>query len=95
MVLIYKENDATLAYVLDNQNRNILTGPERLDLHAIYIFQNDGRLYIIGEEGKKRYIKKEFSGRHFEKWEAGKERAKANRKKYEKYNGGRPLLPGD
>ena len=95
MVLIYKENDESPAYVLDNQNPNLLTGPERRDLHAIYVFQNDGRLYIIGDDGGKRYIRKEFTGRHFEKWEAGKERARENRRKYEKYNGGRPLIPGD
>ena len=94
MVLIFKENDVSPVYVLDNQNPKILTGPERSDLHAIYVFQNDGRLYIIGEDGEKRYIKKKFSDRHFEKWEAGKKRAKENRKKYEKYNRGRPLIPG-
>jgi len=95
MVLIYKENDASPVYVLDNQVPEVLTGPERRDLTAIYIFQNDGRLYIIGDDGKKRFVKKEFTGRKFEKWATAKERAKENRKKYEKYNGGRPLFPGD
>jgi len=95
MVLLYKENDTTPAYVLDNQVPDVMTGPKRGDLLAIYVFQNDGRLYIIGDDGKKRYVKKEFTGRKFEKWATAKERAKANRKKYEKYNGGRPLFPGD
>jgi predicted transglutaminase-like cysteine proteinase len=95
MVLIYKENKDTPVYVLDNQVPEVLTGPERRDLQAIYIFQNDGRLYIIGDDGKKRYVKKEFEGRKFEKWATAKERALENRKKYEKYNGGRPLFPGD
>ena len=95
MVLIYKQDDATPAYVLDNQVPEILTGPERRDLLAIYIFQNDGRLYVIGDDGEKRYVKKEFTGRRFEKWATAKERARQNRKKYEKYNGGRPLFPND
>jgi len=95
MVLIYKENDTSPAYVLDNQVPDVLTGPERRDLLAIYVFQNDGRLYIIGDDGEKRYVKKEFEGRKFEKWTTAKERARENREKYKQYNGGRPLLPGD
>jgi predicted transglutaminase-like cysteine proteinase len=95
MVLIYKENDTSPAYVLDNQVPEVLTGPERRDLLAIYVFQNDGKLYVISDDGKKRSVKKEFSGRRFEKWATAKERAKENRKKYQKYNGGRPLFPGD
>jgi predicted transglutaminase-like cysteine proteinase len=93
MVLIYRENENSLVYVLDNQNPEVLTGPERRDLTAIYIFQGDGRLYLIGDDGNKRYLKQEFKGRRFEKWITGKERARENRKKYEKYNGGRPLFP--
>ena len=95
MVLVYKENDKSPLYVLDNQNPNVLTGPERRDPQAIYVFQNDGKLYIIGDDGKKRSVKKEFTGRRFEKWATAKERARENRKKYEKYNGGRPLFPND
>ena len=95
MVLVYKENEKSPLYVLDNQNPNVLTGPERRDLQAIYVFQNDGKLYIIGDDGKKRSVKKEFTGRRFEKWATAKERARENRKKYEKYNGGRPLFPND
>ena len=95
MVLVYKENDKSPLYVLDNQNPNVLTGPERRDLQAIYVFQNDGKLYIIGDDGKKRSVKKEFTGRRFEKWATAKERARENRKKYEKYNKGRPLFPND
>lgn len=93
MVLIYRENERSPVYVLDNLNPEVLTGPERRDLTAIYIFQNDGRLYIIGDDGNRRYLKQEFTGRRFEKWITGKERARKNRKKYEKYNGGRPLFP--
>jgi predicted transglutaminase-like cysteine proteinase len=95
MVLVFKEKDDSPLYVLDNQNPDVLTGQERRDLLAIYIFQNDGRLYIIGDDGKKRYVKKKFTGRRFEKWASAKERARENRKKYEQYNNGRPLLPGD
>ena len=93
MVLIYREDESSPVYVLDNEIPKVLTGPERQDLTAIYIFQNDGRLYIIGDDGKKRYVKQEFTGRRFEKWTTGKERARENRKKYEKYNGNRPLFP--
>ena len=92
LVLIYRENDTSLVYVLDNQVSEILAGPERRDLTAIYIFTNDGRLFLIGDDGEKRYVKNEFANRNFEKWNKGKERANKNRKMYEKYNGGRPLF---
>ena len=95
MVLIFKENDTSPVYVLDNKVSDVLTGPERRDLTAIYIFNNDGRLYIIGDDGKKRFVKKELKGRKLEKWITAKARAKENRKKYEKYNGGRPLFQND
>ena len=95
MVLIFKENADSPIFVLDNQNPNVMTGPERRDLLAIYVFQNDGRLYVIGNEGEKRFVKKEFKGRRFEKWATAKERARENRKKYEKYNNGKPLFPND
>ena len=95
MVLVFKENDDSPLYVLDNQNPDVLPGPERQDLLAIYVFQNDGKLYIIDNKGGKRSVKKEFTGRRFEKWDTAKERARENRKKYEKYNGGRPLFPND
>ena len=95
MVLVFKENDASPLYVLDNQVPDVLTGPARKDLLAIYVFQNNGKLYIIDNKGEKRSVKKEFTGRKFEKWATAKERARENRKKYEKYNGGRPLFPND
>ena len=95
MVLVFKENDNSPLYVLDNQNPHVLPGTERHDLRAIYVFQNDGKLYIIDDDGRKRSVKKEFTGRRFEKWATAKERARENRKKYEKYNGGRPLFPND
>ena len=95
MVLVFKENDDSPIYVLDNQNPNVVAGPERKDLLAIYVFQNDGKLYIIDNKGGKRSVKKEFTGRRFEKWATAKERARENRKKYETYNGGRPLVPND
>jgi predicted transglutaminase-like cysteine proteinase len=92
LVLLYKENADLPVYVLDNQVPEIVSGPERRDLTAIYIFTNDDRLYLIGDDGEKRYVKSEFANRNFEKWTKGKERANRNREKYEKYNGGRPLF---
>ena len=50
---------------------------------------------IIGDDGKKRFVKKEFENMKFGKWITVKERAKENRKELEQYNGGRPLLPSD
>jgi hypothetical protein len=90
-----RENDTSPVYVLDNQVPDVLTGPERRDLTAIYIFHNDGRLYIIGDHGKKRFVKKKLKGRKLEKWITAKARARENSKKYEKYNGGRPLFQND
>jgi predicted transglutaminase-like cysteine proteinase len=95
MVLVFKKNDTSPLYVLDNQVPELLTGPERHDLTAIYIFQNDGKIYLIGDDGKKRYVKNEFKGKKFEKWTSAKERALENRKKYEQYNNNKPLFPGD
>jgi hypothetical protein len=95
MVLVFKENDDSPVYVLDNQVPDVLPGPERRDLLAIYIFQNDGKLYVIDDDGRKRSVKKEFTGRRFEKWATAKDRARENRKKYEQFNNGRPLFPGD
>ena len=95
MVLVFKENDTSPVYVLDNQVPEVLTGPERRDFTAIFIFQNDGRLYVIGDDGKKRFVKKEREGIKLEKWITVKERAKENRKNFEQYNGGRPLFPND
>ena len=92
LVLIYRENAASPVYVLDNQIPEVYIGAKRRDVTAIYIFTNDGRLYIIGDDGKQRFIKNEFADRKLEKWLKGKERANKNRKKYEKYNGGRPLF---
>ena len=95
MVLVFKEDTKSPVYVLDNQVPDVLSGTKRRDLLAIYIFKNDGKLYLIDNTGKERSVKKEFTGRRFEKWATAKERAKENRKKYEKYNGGRPLFPND
>jgi len=95
MVLIFKENEDSPVYVLDNQVPEVLSASERRDFLAIYVFQDDGTLYIIDDDGKKRSVKKKFKGRKFEKWTTAKTRAKENRKKYEQYNGGRPLFPGD
>ena len=95
MVLIFKEDDKSPVYVLDNLVTDVLEAKERKDLLAIFVFQNDGKLYVINDDGNKRSVEKEITGRRFEKWATAKKRAKVNRKKYEKYNGGRPLFPGD
>jgi hypothetical protein len=92
LVLLYTKNADLPVNELDNQVPEMLGGLERRDLTAIYIFTNDGRLCLIGDDGDKRYVKSEFANRNLEKWNKGKEHANRNRKKYEKYNGGRPLF---
>lgn len=72
LVFLYKENAELPVYVLDNQVPEILSAQEKPDLTATYIFTNDGRLYLIGDNGKKRYVKSEFANRNFEKWNKGK-----------------------
>jgi hypothetical protein len=62
-----RENDTSPVYVLDNQVPDLLTGPERRDLTAIFIFLNGSRLYIIGDDGKKRFVKNEFKGQEIRK----------------------------
>jgi len=68
---------------------------QRRDFIAIYVFQDNGTLYVIDDDGRKRSVKKEFNGRRFEKWISAKARAREKRKKYERFNDGRPLIPND
>jgi predicted transglutaminase-like cysteine proteinase len=94
MVLIYKESPDTDALVLDNQHPDVISGKKRRDILAIYVFQNDGTLYLIDDDGRNdRKLKAKAEGRKFAKWASAKERAKKNREHYQQYNGGRPLIP--
>jgi len=95
MLLIYSENENAPVYVLDNEVPEVLPAEERRDFIAIYVFQDDGTLYVIDDDGRRRSVKKEFKGRRFEKWISAKARARENRKKYERFNDGRPLIPND
>lgn len=95
MVLIFNEEEDSPVYVLDNQVPEVMRAEERRDFIAIYVFQDDGTLYVIDDDGRKRSVKKEFKGRRFEKWTTVKERDEKEARKYEKYNGGRPLVSGD
>jgi predicted transglutaminase-like cysteine proteinase len=94
MVLLYKESPDIPSVILDNQNKKVISADKRRDLIAIYAFKNDGSLFVIKDDGKNdRELKKKFDDKKLAKWRGVKERAGLNREKYEKYNGGRPLVP--
>jgi len=95
MVLVFQENDTSPVYVLDNQVPEVLPAEERRDFIAIFVFQDDGTLYVIEDDGSRRTVKKELKDRRLEKWVTVKARARENREKYKQFNGGRPLIPND
>ena len=96
MVMVYKDSPEVDSLILDNQHPDVLPSRQRRDLLAIYAFQNNGRLYVIEDDGKNdRKVQGIISDRKLAKWTSLKDRSRKNRKKYEKYNGGRPLFPNE
>ena len=94
MVLLYKPSKETPSLILDNQHTDVLPSTRRPDLVGVYIFQNDGTLYLLEDRGGgDRSLKTKIKNRRLEKWASAKDRARANRELYQQYNGGRPLIP--
>ncbi len=94
MVLVYKSPDLDRALILDNQNPDVKPADERPDLIGVYIFQNDGTIYIIKDEGNaQRTIKSRQENKQLKKWLTVKERARANIESFIPFNDGKPLIP--
>jgi len=93
MVLIYK-NAENVALILDNQHSQIVAADKRTDLRAVYVFQNDGTVFVIKDDGKgARSILQKRENTNLSKWLTVKERAKENSGSYMPFNEGRPLAP--
>lgn len=92
MVLVWVDDARTETLVLDNLVPEIKHGKDRPDLVAVYLFDADGDLVLFDDNGGKRSIKAEFSGRKMQKLETIKARIEENREKYRAYNDGRPLF---
>ncbi len=94
MVLVYKESPDITGVILDNQHPDVVSSDKRRDLIAIYAFKNDGTLYLIKDDGKnEREVKAKVEHKKLAMWASAKERSRENSEYYEKFNGGRPLVP--
>jgi predicted transglutaminase-like cysteine proteinase len=94
MILVYKEAKNIPGMILDNQHEDVLPATKRRDILAIYAFKNDGSLYLIEDDGKNdRKLKVKVENKKLAKWASAKERSRKNTAYYEKFNGGRPLIP--
>ena len=62
---------------------------------GVFVFDADGKFWLISDDGAKRSVLSEVSGRKLGKLEKVKARILETREFYRKYNAGRPLLPGD
>jgi len=94
MVLAYKESPNVPSYILDNQHPDVVSADKRRDLIAIYAFKNDGTLFLIKDDGKNdREVKAKVDHKKLAMWASAKERSRENTAYYEKFNGGRPLVP--
>jgi len=92
MVLLYMENPEMDTVILDNEHPEVLSSKKRIDLLEVYLFQNDGTMYLI-DDGKKRLLQAAYAGRKLLKWAKAMEREKKSNMLYGRYNHGRPLLP--
>ncbi len=94
MVLVYKSPEQKNAYILDNQKPDVKPANERKDLIGVYIFQNDGTVFIIKDQGDaQRTIKSRQENRQLKKWLTAKERARTNEESLIPFNDGKPLIP--
>ena len=93
IVLVYTDSPGTDSMVLDSQYPDVLPSVKRRDIIWIYVFKNDGTLYLIEDNGKDdRKLKSKLEDRHFAMWDNSKERARRFSDYYRRYNGGRPLM---
>jgi len=93
MVMIY-ETSAGEIMVLDNQFPEVKPAKKRPDLIAVYIFRNDGTVFLIKDNGNaNRSLKTILKEKSLQKWLTAKERYIKDTESYIPYNGGKPLAP--
>lgn len=93
MVLLYMDASEVDYLILDSQHREVLPAGKRNDMLGIYLFKNDGSLYLF-EDGKNFHkFKARYDNRKLSKWITAMERERRNRDLLAQYNSGRPLLP--
>ena len=94
MVLVYKPSPDKDSLILDNQHADVVPAKQRTDLVAVYVFQNDGTLFLIKDKGQgDRTLLTKKENTRLEKWLTVKKRAKENTASYLPFNGGKPLVP--
>lgn len=94
MVLLYQGAEQKESLILDNQRPDIQPASERTDLIGVYVFKNDGALFIIKDEGNaQRTVKSRKENHQLKKWLTAKERARNNTASLIQYNDGQPLGP--
>jgi len=93
MVMIY-ETSAGEIMVLDNQFPEVKPAKKRPDLIAVYIFRNDGSVFLIKDKGNaNRSLKTILKEKSLQKWLTAKKRYIKDTESYIPYNGGKPLAP--
>jgi len=94
MVLLYADPEKDHTLILDNQYKGVKNSKDRPDLLGVYVFQNDGTVFTIKDEGNaKRSVKSKLENKRLEKWLTAKERSAKTTKSLIPFNGGRPLAP--
>ena len=94
MILVYQASEKEPAFILDNQNPDVKKAKERKDLIAVYVFQNNGKIFIIKDEGDaKRTVKATKENQRLQKWLTAKERSKSNTESFVAFNNGQSLIP--
>jgi hypothetical protein len=94
MVLVYKPSRDKDSLILDNQHQDVVPSLKRKDLIAVFVFQNDGTLFVNKDKGKgDRSLMAKKEDKKFQKWLTAKERSNKNSASYLPFNGGRPLAP--
>jgi predicted transglutaminase-like cysteine proteinase len=94
MVLLYGKIGEEPPLVLDNFVTEIKPAPQRTDLVGVMVFDADGKFWLIKDDGRKRTVASEVSGKRLSKLETVKARILETRATMREYNGGRPLIPG-
>lgn len=74
MVLVWLNNDRSKALVLDNLDKEIKLGKDRMDLQAIFLFDADENVILLNDDNGARNIKSEIGKRKLSKLEEIKKR---------------------
>ncbi len=98
MVLLYLENsqlplDQQDVYVMDNNVQEVKKGSERKDLFAVHLFDKDGNVVLITDNGVDRTVKEVLKEREIRQLSDLKRRIAEDREKYLEISGGKYFMP--